>query len=66
MGASNWVYLDVTRVVHETNAAFLVEIDGERLWLPKSQVADADDYEVGDEDVEISVTEFIANKLGVK
>jgi hypothetical protein len=43
---SDWVHVDVVRIVRETDSAFLVEIDGmEDVWLPKSQVADAGDYE---------------------
>jgi hypothetical protein len=60
-----WVHLDVDRIKHETDKAFLVVIDDEEHWLPKSQISDPDDYEAGDEDCTISVTEFIANEKGL-
>lgn len=62
---SDWFYLDVDRVVKETDKAFLVEIDGEQIWLPKSQIADAHDYEEGDENCGMSVTEYIAKEKGL-
>lgn len=60
-----WVHLDVERIKVETTKAFLVVIDGEEYWLPKSQIADADDYCDGDQDVTLSVTEFIAEEKGL-
>ena len=64
MSASRWVHLDVDEIKKETNAAFLIRIEGEEYWLPKSQIADADDYEEGDCDVTLSVTEWIATEKG--
>lgn len=66
MSASNWVHLDVDRIAKETDKAFLCVIDGEEYWIPKSQVSDAEDYEAGDKDVCMSVTEWIANENGLK
>lgn len=65
MGFSSWVHIDVDRIVRETDAAFLFEIDGEEVWVPKSQVSDPDDYEAGDENVSVSVTAFIAREKGL-
>ena len=65
MSASNWVHLDVDEILRETPAAFMVLIDDEQIWLPKSQIADADDYEEGDVDLVISITEWIANEKGL-
>jgi hypothetical protein len=65
MGASRYVHLDVERIVKETDAAFLCLIDGEEHWIPRSQVADDEDYREGDEDVELSVTEWFADKEGL-
>jgi hypothetical protein len=65
MGFSSWVHIDVDRVVRETDAAFLFDIDGEEVWVPKSQIADADDYGAGDENVSVSVTAFIAREKGL-
>ncbi len=60
-----WVHLDVDRIKKATDKAFLVEIDGEEYWLPVSQVSDPDDYEEGDTDCTMSVTEWIAHEKGL-
>jgi hypothetical protein len=52
-------------VVAVTTAALLVEWEGERFWLPRSQVADPDTFEPGDEGVTVSVTEWIAKQKGI-
>lgn len=66
MGASNWVHLDVIVISRETEKAFLVVLDsGEEVWLPKSQIADAEDYQPGDADLTLSVTEYIAREKGL-
>lgn len=65
MGASNYVHLQVEKVVAESDKALLLRIDGEEHWVPLSQIADPDDYQKGDEDVEIAVTEWIANQKGL-
>lgn len=65
MGFSSWVHVEVERIVRETDLAFLCLIDGEEYWLPKSQVSDPDDYEEGDENCEMSISEFIAHEKGL-
>jgi hypothetical protein len=65
MGQSRYVHLDNCDVIAETDAALLVVYEGEEIWLPKSQVADPDDYEPGDESVTISVTEWVADQKGI-
>lgn len=64
MGASNYVHVQVERIVKETDKALLCLIDGEEIWIPTSQIADSDDYREGDEDCEISVTSWFARKQG--
>ncbi len=60
MSQSGYVDLEVQVIRKETDAAFNVVLeDGRIWWLPKSQVADADDYEAGDRDLTLSVTEWI-------
>lgn len=66
MSASNYVTVHVDKILKETEKAFLAEIDGSQVWLPFSQIADHEDYAVGDEDVELSITEFIANAKGLE
>ena len=41
MSSSNYVHLDVQLVKKATDKALLCVIDGEEVWLPLSQVADA-------------------------
>lgn len=66
MGANNYEHILVEKIIRETEKAFLVRLeDGDEHWLPKSQIADADDYREGDEDVELSVTEYIAREKGL-
>ncbi len=62
---SNYVHLDVDKILRATDKALLLKIDDEEIWVPRSMVADGDDYEAGDEDVTISVTEWFANKGGL-
>lgn len=64
MGASGYVHLDVDEIKRETDKAFLVVIDGEEVWLPKSQVSNSDDYSEGDVDCCMSITEWLANEKG--
>jgi hypothetical protein len=65
MSGSRYVHLEVEKIVRETDAAFLLLIDGEEYWIPKSQVADPDEYQAGDEGCTISVTEWIAREKGL-
>lgn len=65
MSASNYVYLDVEEIRAETAKALLLVVGGEEYWVPLSQIADADDYNKGDTDVEVAVTEWFAKKEGL-
>lgn len=65
MTASNYVHITVDKIHLATNKAIQVEIDGELIWLPKTQIADIDDCQVGDEGVEISITKWIAREKGI-
>ncbi len=62
MSASRWVHIDVDEIRRETEKAFLIVIEDEEYWLPKSQIADADNYNQGDTDCTMSITEFIAGE----
>lgn len=71
MSQSGYVHLDVARVVKITEKAMLVKLacDDESnvgRWIPLSQVADADNYEEGDENLTVSVTEWWAKKEGLE
>lgn len=65
MGASNWVHIEVDLIKKTTFKAMLCVIGDEEFWLPFSQVADHDDYDEGDENVTISITEWIAEQKGL-
>lgn len=64
MSASSYVHLEDCTIVRETADAFRVGYQGHQRWIPKSQVSDAGQYEQGDADVILSITEWIANKVG--
>jgi hypothetical protein len=68
MGFGNYVHLDFLIIEAETEKAFRIRFDLEHAaeWIPKSQVADPDDYEAGDENGSISITEWIANEKGLE
>lgn len=66
MPSSDWVHLDVEKILKETDRAILCQLaDGERVWIPLSQVSDPDDYSEGDENCTVSVTEQFAHARGL-
>lgn len=60
-----YIHIDVELIKKETPKTFLVVIDGEEYWLPKSQITDWEDYEEGDKNCSMSITEFIAEEKGL-
>jgi hypothetical protein len=65
VSASNYVHLEVERIQRVTDKALLLLLkDGEEVWIPLSQVADGYDYQEGDENCTVSVTEWIAELEG--
>ena len=67
MGFSRWRHLDFERIEAKTDKAMLVrliDVD-EAIWFPLTQIDEPDQYETGDEDGVISVTEWIADKKGL-
>lgn len=65
MSDSNWVHLDVDEVKKITAKAMLVEIDGDELWLPLSQISEPESFEEGDTEITVSVSEWIAAQKGL-
>jgi hypothetical protein len=66
MSASEWVHLEVAEILRETVDTFLLHLEGgEEVWVPKSQVADANDYKAGDGYCTISVTRWLADQKGL-
>jgi hypothetical protein len=55
-------------VLNATADAILVDYEGEQLWIPRSQVEDSDDFEVGDseERVVLNVSRWFAEKTGIE
>lgn len=66
MGISRWLYVDIVEIIKETENAFLIDFGDEMEWIPKSQIADAEDYAEGDKDIEIGITPFIAREKGIE
>jgi len=63
MPETEWVHLDVKRIVRETPKAFLLMLeDGSEHWIPKNQIADPDNYDQGDENCTVSISEWIAQQ----
>jgi len=68
MGLSNYVHLDDCRIVRVTDKAVLIEYEHVQHWIPVSQLADQEGHthEAGDENVTVSITEWIANEKGIE
>ena len=62
---SSWVHLEGCKVLRVTDKAMLVEYSDSEIWLPLSQVSESGQYEAGDEDVTISITEWLAKQKGL-
>ena len=65
MNASRWVQLENATIKRETDASFLIVLNDEEYWIPKSQVDDANSYNVGDTDVTLIITKWIAECKGL-
>jgi hypothetical protein len=66
MSQSGYVHVDVEEIVHETESAFLLRIDGEQVWCPKACVADSEDYTGGDKNTSLAITENFARDKGIE
>lgn len=61
-----YVTVEVDEVVRETDLAFLVRIDGDELWMPKSVVEGGGELDIlGFQDIELEVAEWFAKKEGL-
>lgn len=66
--------LEVKKIAKQTDVAYLIVLpdgvetdDGEKsFWLPKSQMEDPDECDVGDENVEIQVASWLIRKKGLE
>jgi RNase P/RNase MRP subunit p29 len=52
-------------VIRETDSAVLLETDDGKVWVPKSIVIDPPDYWGEDEEVEIEIPTWFAEKEGL-
>ncbi len=66
MGASSWVHVRVDAVLRVTERAALLDVNGEEVWVPLSQVADAADLSAGPGERTVSVTEWVAREKGLE
>lgn len=67
LNMDRYVTVGVEEVVAETAMALLCRIDGEEHWIPRSQIeGNGDDVEKGDEDVELDITQWIADQKGIE
>ena len=62
---SQYIHIEAEEIKRVTDKALLAVIDGDEYWLPLSQIADSDDYEGGETDVTLSITEWIAKEKGL-
>ncbi len=65
MSHSGWTHVDAIRIERETDAAFLIRFEDGTHWIPKSQLSEPDRLEVGDEDVTVTMTDWIAEQKGL-
>lgn len=66
--SGEYIYVNVEEIVGETEAAFLLKLKNykNKIWLPKSQIADVNDYMVGDKNLGISITSWIADRHNIE
>ncbi len=65
--SSDYVHLDVEEISGETDKAFYVTLEDNEWsgWVPKSQISDVDNYDKGDKNCTISVSEWWAKQVGL-
>ncbi|MCG7853122.1 MAG: hypothetical protein MIO92_11435 [Methanosarcinaceae archaeon] len=65
MNRNKMVDIDIDGIINSTDLAFLVKIDDEEIWLPKSQIKFETDPKNLDTTTLISVPEWLAEKKGL-
>jgi hypothetical protein len=66
MSRSDWVYLDGCDISYETDKAMLIIYDGDKIWIPKSQIGELDRLQVGDTGITVLVSRWFAEKEGIE
>jgi hypothetical protein len=67
MSASNYFHVEVRKIKRITDSAMQLECEDDSIgtiWVPLITVADAYQYEEGDESVTVSIQEWIAKQKG--
>lgn len=61
------VEITVDEVVKLTDKAALFEIDGEKHWIPFSQITepDVDSIDIGDSDLSVHIPRWLADDRGI-
>jgi hypothetical protein len=62
---SNTVSFHDVTVLGETQLALKCEVEGEVMWIPKSQIADESEVYKLDTEGELVITEWFAEKEGL-
>ncbi len=61
---SEWVELEVKKIIAATAKAFLCRLDDDlEYWIPFSQMQDHEDFEPGDTECVLYITEWINDRL---
>jgi hypothetical protein len=66
MSSSNYIEIEVEEIKAATDKALLCVIDGEETWLPRSQVDGGENFENGEKNVSMYITQFIAREKGLE
>ena len=67
MSASNYYHAEIRKIKRITEDAMQIECEDDdigTIWVPLSTVADAFQYEEGDEAVTVSILEWMAKQKG--
>ncbi len=59
-------YLDDCNIRLKTEKSVLIEYEGEEIWLPISQMKEVDRIKVGDRNVTVCISEWIAKQKGIE
>lgn len=62
---ARWIEIEIDEVIRESDKAFLLRIDGEEHWIPKSQIQSPEDIRIGECEFEIKISEWIADQKGL-
>lgn len=61
-----YVYITADEVIDVTEKAIHVQRGDDFYWLPKSQIEEPDKFEVGDRNITVGMTEWIAQQKEIE